>query len=162
VKIDDSASYCTAACWADVIDNEVQRHVSSLSLQANGGHSKGSAEVGVVRTHGRFAMASQPNWILQPPPCEFVETCWVKYPQYPQYGTSVELGVSKIKRGQPLRLNGTINRQFRRLDKVERPQRDSPPALGAVSLAARRINTGHCLNGAVIGAVMGLSRFKNA
>jgi hypothetical protein len=91
VKIDDSASYCAAACWADVIDNEVQRHVSSLSLQANGGHSKGSAEVDVARTHERLAMASQPNRILQPPPCEFVETRWVKYPQYSQYQNPVKL-----------------------------------------------------------------------
>jgi hypothetical protein len=47
VTIDDSPSYCAAACWTDGIDVEVQRHVSSLSLKANGGHSKGSAEVDV-------------------------------------------------------------------------------------------------------------------
>jgi hypothetical protein len=44
MNIDDSASYCAAACWADDIDNEVQGHVSFLSLQANGGHSKGSGK----------------------------------------------------------------------------------------------------------------------
>jgi hypothetical protein len=49
VTIDDSPSYCAAACWADDIDTEVQRHVSFLSLKANGGHSKGSAEVEVAR-----------------------------------------------------------------------------------------------------------------
>jgi hypothetical protein len=38
MNIDDSASYCAAAC----IDNEVQGHVNSLSPWANGGHSKGS------------------------------------------------------------------------------------------------------------------------
>ena len=60
VNVDDSASYCAAACWADDIDNEVQRHVSSLSLQENGGHSKGSTkDCNVARTHGRLAMASQ-------------------------------------------------------------------------------------------------------
>jgi hypothetical protein len=32
MKIDDSVSYCAAACWAGVIDNEGQRHVTSLSL----------------------------------------------------------------------------------------------------------------------------------
>jgi hypothetical protein len=49
VKIDHSESYCAAAFWAGVIDIEVQRHVSSLSLQANGGHSKGSAEIVMLR-----------------------------------------------------------------------------------------------------------------
>ena len=62
MKVDDGASYCATACWADVIDNEVQRHVSSLSLQANGGPSKGSAkDCDVARTHGRLAMAPQSN-----------------------------------------------------------------------------------------------------
>src|ERR1019366_5772351 len=65
VKIDDSASYCAAACWGDVIDNEVQRHVSSLSLQANGGPSKGSAkDCDVARTR-RLAMAPQSDRVLQ-------------------------------------------------------------------------------------------------
>lgn len=59
VKIDDSASYWFAAFRADVIDNEVQSHVSSLSLLANGGHSKGSGKIVRAWTHGRFAMASQ-------------------------------------------------------------------------------------------------------
>jgi hypothetical protein len=49
VKIDHSESYCAAAFWAGVIDIEVQRHVSSLSLQANGGHSKGSAKIVMLR-----------------------------------------------------------------------------------------------------------------
>jgi len=65
MTIDDSASYCATARWADVIDNEVQTHVSSLSLQANGGHSKGSAKVYIARTHERLAMASQPNQMLE-------------------------------------------------------------------------------------------------
>ena len=39
-EIDDSVSYAAAACWAGVIDNE--NHMNSLSLWANGGHSKGS------------------------------------------------------------------------------------------------------------------------
>jgi hypothetical protein len=65
MTIDDSASYCATARWADVIDNEVQTHVSSLSLQANGGHSKGSAKVYIARTHERLAMASQPNCTSQ-------------------------------------------------------------------------------------------------
>jgi hypothetical protein len=65
VTIDDSPSYCVAACWADDIDNEVQRHVNSLSLKANGGHSKGSAKVYIARTHERLAMASQPNPTLE-------------------------------------------------------------------------------------------------
>ena len=59
MNIDDSASYCAAACWADDIDNEVQRHVSSLIAPGERGHSKGSAKVDVARTHGRLAMASQ-------------------------------------------------------------------------------------------------------
>ena len=33
MNIDDSASYCADACWADDIDNEVQGHVSFLSLE---------------------------------------------------------------------------------------------------------------------------------
>jgi hypothetical protein len=65
MNIDDSASYCAAACWADDIDNEVQRHVNSLSLKANGGHSKGSAKVYIARTLERLAMASQPNARLE-------------------------------------------------------------------------------------------------
>ena len=32
VKVNDSASYCAAARWAGVIDNEGQSHVTSLSL----------------------------------------------------------------------------------------------------------------------------------
>jgi hypothetical protein len=60
MNIDDGASYRAAACWAGDIDNEVQRHVSSLSLWANGGHSKGSdKDCDGARTHGRFAVASQ-------------------------------------------------------------------------------------------------------
>ena len=47
VKIDDSVSYAAAACWAGVIDNE--NHVNSLSLWANGGHSKGSAKIVMLR-----------------------------------------------------------------------------------------------------------------
>lgn len=91
VKIDESVSYCVAACWAGVIDNEV--HVSSLSLQANGGRSKGSAkDYDVARMHGRLAMAPQLN---RPDtatlPCEFVETRWVKYPQLSTASISVEL-----------------------------------------------------------------------
>ena len=67
VKIDESVSYCAAACWAGVIDIEV--HVSSLSLQANEGRSKGSAkECDVARMHGRLAMASQLN---RPEYCNF-------------------------------------------------------------------------------------------
>src|ERR1017187_4810718 len=62
MKVDDGASYWFAAFWADVIDNEIQGHVSSLSLWANGGHSKGSAkDCDVARTHGRLAMAPQSN-----------------------------------------------------------------------------------------------------
>jgi hypothetical protein len=49
VKIDYSASYRAAACWADVIHSEVQRHVSSLSLKANGGPSKGSLKIMMLR-----------------------------------------------------------------------------------------------------------------
>ena len=67
VKIDESVSYCAAACWAGVIDNEV--HVSFLSLEANGGRSKGSAkDCDVARMHGRLAMASQLN---RPEYCNF-------------------------------------------------------------------------------------------
>jgi hypothetical protein len=67
MNIDDSASYCAAACWADDIDNEVQRHVNSLSLWANGGHSKGSGkDFDGARTHGRFAVASQSESEMQP------------------------------------------------------------------------------------------------
>jgi len=67
MKIDERVSYCAAACWAGVIDNEV--HVSSLSLQANGGRSKGSAkDCDVARMHGRLAMASQLN---RPEYCSF-------------------------------------------------------------------------------------------
>ena len=67
MSIDDSASDCAAACRADLIDNEVQRHVSSLSLQANGGHSKGSdKDCDGARTHGRFAVASQSETEIQP------------------------------------------------------------------------------------------------
>src|SRR5450631_1320261 len=47
VKIDDSVSYAAAACCAGVIDNE--NHVNSLSLWANGGHSKGSAKIVMLR-----------------------------------------------------------------------------------------------------------------
>ena len=47
VKIDDSVSYSAAACWAGVIDNEI--HVNFLSLWANGGHSKGSAKIVMLR-----------------------------------------------------------------------------------------------------------------
>ena len=47
VKIDDSVSYGAAACWAGVIDNEI--HVNFLSLWANGGHSKGSAKIVMLR-----------------------------------------------------------------------------------------------------------------
>src|SRR5450631_1013965 len=47
VKIDDSVSYAAAACWAGVIDNE--NHINSLSLWANGGHSKGSAKIVMLR-----------------------------------------------------------------------------------------------------------------
>jgi hypothetical protein len=66
MKIDESVSYCAAACWAGVIDDEV--HVSSLSLQERG-HSKGSAkDFDVARMHGRLAMASQLN---QPEYCNF-------------------------------------------------------------------------------------------
>jgi hypothetical protein len=43
VKIDDGVSYGAAACRADVIDGEV--HVRFLSLQANGGPSRGSAKI---------------------------------------------------------------------------------------------------------------------
>ena len=69
VKIDDSESYGAAAFWAGVTDSEVQRHVSSLSLQANGGRSKGSAkDCDVARMHGRLAMASQLN---RPEYCNF-------------------------------------------------------------------------------------------
>jgi hypothetical protein len=49
VKIDDSLSYCAAAYWADVIDNEVQWHVGSLSLQAIGVPSRGSAKTVMLR-----------------------------------------------------------------------------------------------------------------
>ena len=42
VKIDDSVSYYVAAYWAGVIDNEVQCHVGSLSLWANGVPSRGA------------------------------------------------------------------------------------------------------------------------
>jgi hypothetical protein len=51
VKIDDSVSYCAAACWAGVIEDEVQSPVNSLSLYSNGGHSKGSAKI--VMLHGK-------------------------------------------------------------------------------------------------------------
>jgi hypothetical protein len=82
---------CAAACWAGVIDNEV--HVSSLSLQANGGRSKGSAkDCDVARMHGRLAMASQLN---RPEYCNFaVRICrdpLVKYPQLFTASNSVEL-----------------------------------------------------------------------
>ena len=49
VKIDDSVSYCAAASWAGVIDNEVQWHVDSLSLWANGVPSRGSAKILMLR-----------------------------------------------------------------------------------------------------------------
>jgi hypothetical protein len=49
VKTDDGASYRAAACWADAIDNEVQRHGSFLSLQANGGPSRESAKIVLLR-----------------------------------------------------------------------------------------------------------------
>jgi hypothetical protein len=50
VKIDDSVPYCAAACRAGIIDNEVQRHVSSLSLWANGEPlSKGSEKMVMLR-----------------------------------------------------------------------------------------------------------------
>ena len=86
MNIDDSTSYRAAARWAGVVDNEVQRHVSSLSLWANGGHSKGSGkDCDDARTRGRFAMASQPESDIATLPCRFVEARWVKYPQYPRY-----------------------------------------------------------------------------
>jgi hypothetical protein len=47
VKIDDGVSYSTAACRAGVIDSEV--HVGSLSLEANGGPSRGSAKIVMLR-----------------------------------------------------------------------------------------------------------------
>jgi hypothetical protein len=91
VKIDDSVSYCAAACWAGVLDNEI--HVSSLSLQANGGRSKGSAKD--VMSRGRTDAlrwrlnSTDPNTATLP--CEFVETRWVKYPQLSTASNSVEL-----------------------------------------------------------------------
>jgi hypothetical protein len=48
VKIDDGMPYRFSAFWADVIDDKVQRHVSSLSLWANGGRSKGSGKIVMV------------------------------------------------------------------------------------------------------------------
>jgi hypothetical protein len=67
VKIDDGVSYSTAACRAGVIDSEV--HVGSLSLEANGVPSRGSAKIcdvartpgRLARTPGRLAMAPQSN-----------------------------------------------------------------------------------------------------
>jgi hypothetical protein len=47
VKIDDGVSYYAAACWAGAIDNEI--HVNFLSLWANGGHSKGSVKIVMLR-----------------------------------------------------------------------------------------------------------------
>ena len=49
VKIYDGVSYCAAAYWAGVIDNEDQWHVGSLSLQANGVPSRGPAKIVLLR-----------------------------------------------------------------------------------------------------------------
>jgi hypothetical protein len=59
MKIDDSVSYCAAACWACIIDNEIQSHVNSLSLYSNGGHSKRSAKL--VMLQGRDGISIQQN-----------------------------------------------------------------------------------------------------
>jgi|SRR5450631_1733294 hypothetical protein len=86
MKIDDSVPYCAAACRAGIIDNEIQRHVSSLSLWANGEPLKRvRKDCDIARTHGRLAMAPQWNLTLQTRPCEFVEPHRVKYPRYPQH-----------------------------------------------------------------------------
>jgi hypothetical protein len=64
VKVNDSASYCAAACWAGVIDNEGQSHVTSL-LGERRTLKRVHKDCDVARTHGRLAMASQSNCILQ-------------------------------------------------------------------------------------------------
>jgi hypothetical protein len=81
VKIDHSASYCAAAFQAGVIDIEVQRHVSSLSLQANGGHSKGSAEIAMLRRRSdtlRWRLRRTANHIFA------LRTCRDRWSSYPQ------------------------------------------------------------------------------
>jgi hypothetical protein len=63
-------------------DNEVQRHVSSLSLQPNGGHSKGSTKMlRGCRDALRWRLKELGTATL---PCAFVKAGWVKYPQHPQ------------------------------------------------------------------------------
>jgi hypothetical protein len=60
VKIDDSVSYCAAACWAGVIDNEVQRHLSFPSVLSERRTLKRvRSDDDVARTQGHLAMASQ-------------------------------------------------------------------------------------------------------
>jgi len=79
VKIDDSVPYGAAACWAGVIDNEI--HLNFLSLWANGGHSKGSAKIVMLR--GRTDTL---RWHLNR--TEYCKLCpaicrrfWGRYPQ---------------------------------------------------------------------------------
>ena len=84
MKVNDSASYCAAACWAGVIDNEVHGHVSSLSLWTKEDTQKGplrlwscvGARMPCVGVSIELSSAASL--------CEFVETRWVNYPQYPQ------------------------------------------------------------------------------
>ena len=81
VKIDDSESYGAAAFWAGVTDSEVQRHVSSLSLQANGGHSKGSAKIVMLRRRSdtlRWRLSRTGNYNFA------VRICRDRWSSYPQ------------------------------------------------------------------------------
>ena len=91
VKIDDSVSYCAAACWADVIDSEV--HVGSLSLQANGGHSKGSAKIVKLRRRTAPCDGVSVELDIATLPCEFVETV----SSYPQISTPSNSGAGRIR-----------------------------------------------------------------
>src|SRR5450631_3726057 len=79
VKIDDSVSYVAAACWADVIDNEI--HVNFLSLWANGGLSKGSAKIVMLRGRTdtlRWHLNRSQYSKLRPAICRHLR---VRYPQ---------------------------------------------------------------------------------
>jgi hypothetical protein len=79
VKIDHCASDCAAAFRAGVVDIEVQRHVSSLSLQANGGHSKGSAEIVMLRRRSDTL-----RWRLSRNRESHLRTCRDRWSSYPQ------------------------------------------------------------------------------
>jgi hypothetical protein len=75
MNIDDSASYCAAACWADDIDNEVQGHVSFLSLEGERRDTQ-KGPLKIVMLRGRTgALRWRLNELdIAALPCEFVET----------------------------------------------------------------------------------------